>query len=94
MSRVVFLMDRTLRKFGLGGKSLIPLVSGVACAIPAVMATRNIENWKDRLITILVIPFMTCSARLPVYLILISLVIPNDKIFGISSSKYGYIEGN
>jgi len=84
MSRVVFLMDRTLRKFGLGGKSLIPLVSGVACAIPAVMATRNIENWKDRLITILVIPFMTCSARLPVYLILISLVIPNDKFFGIN----------
>ena len=84
MSRVVFLMDRTLRKFGLGGKSLIPLVSGVACAIPAVMATRNIENWKDRLITILVIPFMTCSARLPVYLILISLVIPSDKIFGIN----------
>ena len=84
MSRVVFLMDRTLKKFGLGGKSLIPLVSGVACAIPAVMATRNIENWKDRLITILVIPFMTCSARLPVYLILISLVIPTDKIFGVS----------
>ena len=84
MSRVVFLMDRTLRKFGLGGKSLIPLVSGVACAIPAVMATRNIENWKDRLITILVIPFMTCSARLPVYLILISLVIPNEKFFGIN----------
>jgi len=84
MSRVVFLMDRTLRKFGLGGKSLIPLVSGVACAIPAVMATRNIENWKDRLITILVIPFMTCSARLPVYLILISIVIPNDKFFGIN----------
>ncbi len=77
-------MDRTLKKFGLGGKSLIPLVSGVACAIPAVMATRNIENWKDRLITILVIPFMTCSARLPVYLILISLVIPTDKIFGVS----------
>ena len=84
MSRVVFLMDRTLKKFGLGGKSLIPLVSGVACAIPAVMATRNIENWKDRLITILVIPFMTCSARLPVYLILISLVIPADKIFGVN----------
>lgn len=84
MSRVVFLMDRTLKKFGLGGKSLIPLVSGVACAIPAVMATRNIENWKDRLITILVIPFMTCSARLPVYLILISLVIPNDKFIGIN----------
>ena len=76
-------MDKTLKRFGLSGKSLIPLVSGVACAIPAVMSTRSIENWKERLITILVVPFMTCSARLPVYLILISLVIPNDKIFGI-----------
>ena len=83
MSRVVFLMDKTLKRFGLSGKSVIPLVSGVACAIPAVMSTRSIENWKERLITILVVPFMTCSARLPVYLILISLVIPNDKIFGI-----------
>ena len=84
MSRVVFLMDRSLRRYGLSGKSVIPLISGTACAIPAVMATRNIENWKERLITILVTPFITCSARLPVYLILISLVIPNARIFGMN----------
>ena len=85
MSRVVFLMDRGLRRFGLSGKSVIPLISGTACAIPAVMATRNIENWKERLLTILVIPFTTCSARLPVYLILISLVIPEKTILGINA---------
>ncbi|AEE19382.1 ferrous iron transport protein B [Dokdonia sp. Hel_I_63] len=79
MSRVVFLMDRVMRRFGLSGKSVVPLISGTACAIPAVMATRNIENWKERLITILVTPFTTCSARLPVYLIIISLVIPDEK---------------
>ena len=84
MSRVVFLMDRGLRKLGLSGKSVVPLISGTACAIPAVMATRNIENWKERLITILVVPFTTCSARLPVYMILISLVIPNDRLLGIN----------
>ena len=84
MSRVVFLMDRGLRKYGLSGKSVVPLISGTACAIPAIMATRNIENWKDRLITILVVPFTTCSARLPVYMILISLVIPDNKILGIN----------
>ncbi len=83
MSRVVFLMDRGLRKYGLSGKSVIPLISGTACAIPAVMATRNIENWKERLITILVTPFTTCSARLPVYLILISLVIPQGSFLGM-----------
>ena len=83
MSRVVFLMDRGLRKYGLSGKSVIPLISGTACAIPAVMATRNIEKWKERLITILVTPFTTCSARLPVYLILISLVIPEGTFLGI-----------
>jgi len=81
MSRVVFLMDRGLRKFGLSGKSVIPLISGTACAIPAVMATRNIENWRERLITILVTPFTTCSARLPVYAILISLVIPKQGFY-------------
>ena len=79
MSRVVFLMDRIMRKFGLSGKSVVPLVSGTACAIPAVMASRNIESWKERLITILVVPFTTCSARLPVYLIIIALVIPEQK---------------
>ena len=84
MSRVVFLMDRVMRRFGLSGKSLVPLISGTACAIPAVMATRNIENWKERLITILVVPFTTCSARLPVYLIIIALVIPDGSIIGLS----------
>ena len=84
MSRVVFLMDRSLRKFGLSGKSVVPLMSGTACAIPAIMATRNIENWKERLITTLVVPFTTCSARLPVYMILISLVIPNERLLGIN----------
>jgi ferrous iron transport protein B len=84
MSRVVFLMDRLMRPFGLSGKSVVPLISGTACAIPAVMATRNIENWKERLITILVTPFTTCSARLPVYLIIIALVIPDGTVLGLS----------
>ncbi|QDO93291.1 ferrous iron transport protein B [Formosa sediminum] len=84
MSRVVFLMDRIMRRFGLSGKSVVPLISGTACAIPAVMATRNIESWKERLITILVTPFTTCSARLPVYLIIISLVIPDGNFLGLS----------
>lgn len=84
MSRVVFLMDRTMRKFGLSGKSVVPLVSGTACAIPAVMASRNIEDWKERLITILVVPFTTCSARLPVYLIIIALVIPDRSFLGFN----------
>ena len=83
MSRVVFLMDRIMRRFGLSGKSVVPLISGTACAIPAIMATRNIESWKERLITILVTPFTTCSARLPVYLIIIALVIPEGRIFGL-----------
>ncbi|EDM45463.1 ferrous iron transport protein B [unidentified eubacterium SCB49] len=83
MSRVVFLMDRIMRRFGLSGKSVVPLISGTACAIPAIMATRNIENWKERLITILVTPFTTCAARLPVYLIIISLVIPEQRVLGI-----------
>ena len=83
MSRVVFLMDKIMRRFGLSGKSIVPLISGTACAIPAIMATRNIENWKERLITILVTPFTTCSARLPVYAIIIGLVIPDERVFGI-----------
>ncbi len=82
MSRVVFLMDKIMRRFGLSGKSVVPLISGTACAIPAIMATRNIENWKERLITILVTPFTTCSARLPVYAIIIALVIPDTRVFG------------
>ena len=82
MSRVVFLMDRVMKRFGLSGKSVVPLISGTACAIPAIMASRNIESWKERLITILVTPFTTCSARIPVYAIIISLVIPNERVFG------------
>jgi ferrous iron transport protein B len=82
MSRVVFLMDRWMRPFGLHGKSIVPLVSGVACAIPGVMAARNIGNWKEKIITIMVTPLMSCSARLPVYVILIGLVVPNERILG------------
>lgn len=81
MARVVFLTDRLMRPFGLNGKSIVPLMSGMACAIPAIMAARNIGNYKDRLITILVTPLMSCSARLPVYVILVGLVIP-DQSFG------------
>ncbi|WP_185857866.1 ferrous iron transport protein B [Blattabacterium cuenoti] len=79
ISRVIFLMDRIMRPFGLNGKSVVPLISSIACAIPAIMSARHIENPRDRLITILATPFMTCSARLPVYTLIISLVIPNKK---------------
>ncbi|WP_111671099.1 ferrous iron transport protein B [Algoriphagus litoralis] len=82
MSRVVFLMDRWMRPFGLHGKSIVPLVSGIACAIPGVMAARNISNWKEKMITILVTPLMSCSARLPVYIILIGLTVPDETVFG------------
>ena len=82
MSRVVFLMDKIMRPFGLNGKSVVPLISGWACAIPAIMATRTIDNWKERLTTIFVTPFMSCSARLPIYTILIALVVPNNLVFG------------
>ncbi len=78
MSRVVFLMDKLMRKVGLNGRSVVPLVSGIACAVPAIMATRSIASKKDRLITILVTPLMSCSARLPVYAILIAMVIPDQ----------------
>ncbi|MFY0644066.1 MAG: ferrous iron transport protein B [Bacteroidia bacterium] len=82
MSRVSFIMDKLLRTLGLSGKSVIPLLSGAACAIPAIMSTRTIENWKDRLITIMVTPLMSCSARLPVYTLLISLAIPSQMVWG------------
>lgn len=81
MSRAVFLTDRLMRPFGLNGKSVVPLISGMACAIPAIMATRNIGNRKDRLITILVAPLMSCSARLPIYVILIGLVVPDTTLW-------------
>ncbi|MBP6456206.1 MAG: ferrous iron transport protein B [Chitinophagaceae bacterium] len=83
MSRISFLSDRLMRRVGLNGKSVMPLISSMACAVPAIMAARTIENKKERLITILITPLMSCSARLPVYTILISLVIPNKYILGI-----------
>lgn len=82
MARVVFLMDKIMRKFGLNGKSVVPLISGVACAIPAIMATRTIDNWKERTITIMVTPLISCSARLPIFTILIALIVPNQKALG------------
>ena len=85
MARVVFLMDRLMFKFGLNGRSVVPLISGIACAVPAIMATRTISSKKDRLATILVTPLMSCSARLPVYTILIALVIPDVSLFGVIS---------
>ncbi len=85
MSRVVFLMDKIMRKFGMSGRSVVPLISGMACAIPAIMATRTIDNWKDRLITIFVTPLMSCSARLPVFAILVALIIPKERVLGIIS---------
>jgi ferrous iron transport protein B len=90
MSRVVFLMDKIMRPFGLSGKSVVPLISGTACAIPAIMSARNIENSKERLITTLVTPFITCSARLPVYTILIALIIQPGRYFGIVG-KQGFV---
>lgn len=82
MARVVFLMDKIMRKVGLNGRSVVPLISGLACAVPAIMATRSIDHWKDRLITIFVTPFMSCSARLPVYTVLIALVVPSRAVLG------------
>lgn len=82
MARVTFMMDRVMKKFGLNGKSVVPLMSGIACAVPAIMSARTIENWKDRLITIMVTPLMSCSARLPVYTLLISIVVPSEKVLG------------
>ncbi|MBC7744923.1 MAG: ferrous iron transport protein B [Flavobacterium sp.] len=85
MSRVTFMMDRIMRKVGLSGKSVVPMIGGFACAVPSIMSTRNIESWKDRMITIMVTPLITCSARLPVYALLISLVVPNQKVLGFMS---------
>lgn len=82
MSRVTFMMDKIMRKVGLNGKSVVPLIGGFACAVPSIMSTRNIENWKDRMITIMVTPLVSCSARLPVYTLLISLAVPNQRVLG------------
>jgi ferrous iron transport protein B len=82
LSRVIFLMDRIMRPLGLNGRSVVPLMSSLACAIPGVMSARMISNWKERMITIFVAPLMSCSARIPVYTILIALVIPNTEVLG------------
>ena len=82
MARAAFIMDRMMSKVGLHGRAFIPLLSSFACAIPGIMATRTIKNPKDRLITILVAPLMTCSARMPVYVLIISAFIPNNPVFG------------
>lgn len=87
MSRVVFIMDKLVRPFGLNGKSVVPLMSSVACAIPGIMSARGISSWKDRIITIMVAPLMSCSARIPVYTLLIALVIPDQPFLGIFNLK-------
>ncbi|MEO6135192.1 MAG: ferrous iron transport protein B, partial [Ginsengibacter sp.] len=85
MARISFLTDKVMRKAGLNGKSVMPMISGLACAVPAIMSARSIENKKERLLTIMVTPLMSCSARLPVYTILIALVVPNTFYFGFVS---------
>ena len=85
MARISFLSDRIMRKVGLNGKSVMPMIGGFACAVPAIMSARNIENKKERLLTIMVTPFMSCSARLPVFTILASLIVPNEYLFGFLS---------
>jgi ferrous iron transport protein B len=85
MARISFLSDRIMRRVGLNGKSVMPMIGGFACAVPAIMSARNIENKKERLLTIMVTPFMSCSARLPVFTILASLIVPNKNILGILS---------
>lgn len=83
MARAVYLFDNSMRKFGLNGRSIVALVSGGACAIPAIMSTRTISNWKERLITILVTPLISCSARLPVYAVLVGFVVAADQYWGV-----------
>lgn len=87
MARASFIMDKLMRRFGLNGKSVIPLISGTACAVPSIMATRSISNLKERLITIFVLPLISCSARLPVYTLLISVLYPNTSFLGIFNTK-------
>ncbi|MEX1003031.1 MAG: ferrous iron transport protein B [Crocinitomicaceae bacterium] len=87
MQRIVYLMDKFMQKFGMSGKSIVPMISGMACAVPAIMAARTIESKKERLITILITPLMTCSARIPVYIILIALIIPDDLYVGIFNAQ-------
>lgn len=85
MARVVFMFDKTMRRFGMNGRSMVALISGSACAVPAIMSTRTIGNWQERLITVMVTPFISCSARIPVYLVLIGLAVPAIKLGGVLS---------
>jgi ferrous iron transport protein B len=87
MARVSFIMDKILRGFGLNGRSIIPLLSGAACAVPAIMSARTISSSKERLITIFVVPLMSCSARLPVYTLIISMMIPETASWGPFNMK-------
>ena len=93
LSRVSFMTDGFLKKFGMNGKSITPLVGGFACAIPAVMAARSIESKKERFITIFITPLMSCSARLPVYVFLVSFIAPNDYLLGFISVQGLYMMG-
>jgi ferrous iron transport protein B len=85
MARVVFMFDKTMRRFGMNGRSIVSLISGGACAVPAIMSSRTIGNWKERIITTMVTPFISCSARLPVYAVLIGLAVPAKRVFGVLS---------
>lgn len=87
MARAVFLFDRLLQRFGMNGRSIVALISGGACAIPAIMSARTIENPRERLITILVTPFISCSARIPVFTVLIAFVVPYERVWGIFNSQ-------
>jgi len=87
MARASFIMDKVMRRFGLNGKSVIPLISGTACAVPSIMATRSISNLKERMITIFILPLISCSARLPVYTLLIAVLYPDEKFLGIFNAK-------
>ncbi|MBH50294.1 MAG: ferrous iron transport protein B [Candidatus Marinimicrobia bacterium] len=87
MARTAFMLDRIMIKLGLHGKSILPLMTGYACAIPGILATRTIDNWKERLVTILILPLMSCSARLPVYALMIGAFVPSTKVFGIFDAQ-------
>ncbi|MEM8523880.1 MAG: ferrous iron transport protein B [Bacteroidota bacterium] len=91
MARAVFLFDRVMQRFGMNGRSLVALISGGACAIPAIMSTRTISDWKERLITILVTPFISCSARIPVYIVLVAFVVPAGKWLFISWQAWAFM---
>lgn len=87
MARVTFMMDKMMSKVGLSGKSVVPMIGGLACAVPSIMAARNIESWKDRMITIMVTPLVSCSARLPVYILIISIIVPSERILGVINKQ-------